>query len=436
MTSRPVPEGVALPETGLVVRVTPVEPRAIIATATGFGRVVAEHSWSAIAEVQGRVVGVLPGLDIGRIVEKGTVLVEIDQTDNELSRQKTLANIAAVQADLAELARQEENSERLLQVEMRILEVAEAELARVQSLLQRGAGTQAAVDTAEKALLAQQNSVTNLTNTLALYPAQGDALRATLLVRQAELAEAERALEKSTIVAPFRGRVASMDAEAGQFVGTGYNLLSLDSSAAAEVTAEVQPSSFGPVVFSAFQTSFLEQGRFDTSQFIETLESLGVSARVELTSSEKFEGWEAEIVRLRGTMDAETGTMGVVVRVADPLTSRPGVRRPPLHTGSFVRVVFSSAPREGSIAVPRHAVHVTDRGQPFVYLADAQNRLVTREVTLGQVIGGDVLVRSGLTGGETLVLGQPSPPVTGMKLTLIPAAGPAANPAATLGEGN
>lgn len=437
MTSRPDTEAVSPPETALVVRVSPVEPRAIVASATGFGRVVAEHSWSAIAEVQGRVTGVLPGLDIGSIVEKGTVLVEIDQTDNELSRQKTLANITAVQADLAELARQEENSERLLKVETRILEVAEAELARVQSLLERGAGTQATVDTAEKALLAQQTSVTDLANTLALYPAQEDALRATLLVRQAELAEAERALEKSTIVAPFRGRVASMDAEVGQFVGTGDNLLSLDSTAAAEVTAEVQPTSFGPVVFSAIETSFLEQGTFDTSQFIETLQRLGVQARVELTTSDAFDGWEAEIVRLRGTMDAETGTMGIVVRVADPLTSQPGMRRPPLHTGSFVRVVFSSAPRAGSIAVPRHAVHVTDQGGPFVYIADVEDRLAIREVTLGQVIGGEVLIRTGLKGGETLVLGQPSPPVLGMKLTLIPDAQTGADNTATVsGEGN
>lgn len=420
MTSRPEPEVSAPPETALAVRVQLIEPRSIIATAEGFGRVEAEHSWSAIAEVQGRVIGVLPGLDVGSIVEVGTVLVEIDQTDNELSRQKTLANIAAVEADLSELARQEENSRRLLLVEQRILEVAEAELARVQSLLERGAGTQASVDTAEKALLAQQTSVTNLTNTLALYPAQGDALRATQAVRQAELAEAERALEKSTITAPFRGRVASMNAEVGQFVGAGDSLLSLDSTAAAEVTAEIQPSSFGPVVFSSFESSFSQGGSFDTSQFIATLQKLGVSARVQLSSSENFAAWDAEIVRLRGTMDAETGTMGVVVRIADPLVSTPGLRRPPLHTGSFVRVVFSSSPRADSIAVPRHAIHVTDQGKPFVYLADSAQRLVQREVVPGQVVGSEVIVRSGLEGNETLVLGQPSPPVIGMKLTVIP----------------
>ncbi|WP_139792556.1 HlyD family efflux transporter periplasmic adaptor subunit [Pseudophaeobacter leonis] len=158
--------------------------------------------------------------------------------------------------------------------------------------------------------------MTNLTNTLSLFPAQGDALRATLAVRQAELAEAERALEKSTIIAPFRGRVASMDAEVGQFVGTGDNLLSLDSTAAAEVVAEIQPSSFGPVVFASFATAFLQDGSFDTSQFIAALQRSGVSARVELSSTEAFAAGEAEIVRLRGTMDSETGTMGIVVRVA------------------------------------------------------------------------------------------------------------------------
>lgn len=419
MTSRPAPEVATPPETALAVRVQPVELQSITATATGFGRVEAEHSWSAIAEVQGRVTVVHPGLDVGSIVEAGTILVEIDQTDNELSRQKTLANISVVQADLAELSRQEENSKRLLKVEERILQVAEAELARVEALLERGAGTQATVDTAEKALLAQQTSVTNLNNTLALYPAQGDALRATLSVRQAELSEAERALKKSTILAPFRGRVATMSAEVGQFVGTGDSLLSLDSTAAAEVTAEIQPSSFGPVILTSFATSLMQDGSFDTSQLIETLQEVGVSARVELSTTESFAPWEADIVRLRGTMDAETGTMGIVVRVTDPLVSRPGIRRPPLHSGSFVRVVFSGPPRDGSIAVPRHALHVTDQGQPFVYLADSDARLAIREVKPGQVLGRDILIQSGLVGDETLVLGQPSPPIVGMKLTLV-----------------
>ncbi|WP_162930071.1 efflux RND transporter periplasmic adaptor subunit [Pseudophaeobacter sp. EL27] len=422
MTSRPEPQVSTPPEAELAVRVQPVVRREIIASAEGFGRVEAEHSWTAISEVEGRVLAVSSGLNTGSIVGAGTILVEIDQTDNELSRQKTLANISAVEADLAELAREEENAERLLLVEQRIFKVAEAELARVKSLLERGAGTQATVDTAEKSYLAQQTSVTNLTNTLSLFPAKRDALLATQAVRQAELAEADRALEKSTITAPFRGRVASKSIEVGQFVRTGDTLLSLDSTAAAEVTAEVQPSSFGPVVFSGPKNTFLQSSSFDTSQFIEALQRAGVSAHVELPTLEQFAPWEAEVVRLRGTMDADTGTMGIVVRVADPLVAQQGLRRPPLHTGSFVRVVFSSAPRPDSIAVPRHALHVSDEGKPFVYLADKDDRLAIREVVPGEVVGGDVIIQSGLSGGETLVLGLPSPPVAGMKLAPVPVA--------------
>lgn len=420
MTSRPAPEVSVRQEAELAVRVLPVVSREITASAEGFGRVESEHSWTAISEVEGRVLSIAAGLDTGSIVEKGTVLVAIDKTDNELSRQKTLANIAAVEADLAELTREEENAQRLLLVEQRILKVAEAELARVQSLLDRGAGTQATVDTAEKTYLAQQTSVTNLTNTLSLFPAQRDALQATQAVRQAELTEAERALEKSVITAPFRGRVASKSIEVGQFVRTGDTLMALDSTAAAEVTAEVQPSSFGPVVFAGSQNVLLQNGSFDTSQFTKALTRAGVTARVELSTSENFDAWPAEIVRLRGTMDADTGTMGIVVRVTDPLVAQQGLRRPPLHTGSFVRVVFSSQARPDSIAIPRHALHMSDTSSPFVYLADKEERLALREVVPGQVIGGEVLIQSGLSDGETLVLGLPSPPVAGLKLALVP----------------
>lgn len=419
MTSRPVPEVAPLPEASVVVRAQTVSPRKITATAVGYGRVEAAKSWSSISEVEGRVVVEPAGLDVGSIVEEGQSLFAIDRTDYELSRRKSQANIESATAQLAELDRQEINSKALLTYETRILDVAQAEFDRVQSLLERGTGTRAAVDTAQKTLLAQETSVAGLNNTIALYPAQRASAAATLAVRRAEFQEVERLLEKTEVSAPFRGRVASISAELGQFVRTGDSLITLESTDAAEVVAEIQPAAFSGLVFDGFELPFMAGQAIETSRFSELMQQFGVSATVQLNGADYAATWPAEIVRLRGTMDSETGAMGIVVRVADPLRIDAGTRRPPLHAGSFVSVILSAEPRHDVIAIPRHAVHLSDSGQPFVYLSDAEDRLQMQDVETGQVLDGDVLITAGLDGGETLVLGTPRPPVPGLKLTLV-----------------
>ncbi len=424
MTSRPAPDMPVLPETALAVRVQTLTSSPIAAKAIGYGHVTSEHSWSAIAEVQGRMVDMPQDLDVGSIVEKGQVLFTIDRTDYDLAHRKATANIASVQAQMSELERQQANTESLREVEQRILDVAQAEFDRVKSLRDRGAGSVAAVDGAQKALLAQQMSVTKTDNTLALFPPQKDTLAASLALRQTELAEAERALAKTVIIAPFRGRVAKISGETGQFVRVGDNLITLESTEAVEVVAELQPSAFGPLVFSLFDGDTPPDVAIESSRFVEVLNQAGVSATVRLASSEELPGWEGQIMRQRGSMDSETSAMGIVVRVADPLVANPGLNRPPLHVGSFVEVIFQTKPKGNSLAIPRNAVHMSDQGKAFVYLANAEDRLEMRDVELAQVVGDKVVIRAGLTEGERLVFGAPNPPIPGMKLAPVDLSSP------------
>ena len=416
MTSRPAPEVAPTPEAALAVRVQMVSPAQVSNSASGFGRVKAERSWSAISEVQGRVAEMAENLDVGTIVEQGQPLFAVDRTDYELARKKSQANIDAITSQIAELDRQETNSQTLLKVQTRVMNVAQAEFERVQALLERGAGTQAAVDTAQKVLLGQEVSVTNLNNTLALFPAQRASLQSTLAIRQAELQEVERSLEKTMIAAPFRGRISALGVEAGQFVRVGENLITLESTDAAEITAEIQPQAFGSMMFSTSAVLQGGQQGLTTGQFTQIMKTANVTASVALANGGFVADWPADIVRLRGTMDPETGAMGIVVRVADPLKLTPGTRRPPLHSGTFVKVTLSVTSQDDAIAIPRHAVHLDDMGQPYVYLSDADNRLQLRGIALGPLLGENVVVNTGLTGGEWLVLGDPRPPVVGMKL--------------------
>lgn len=416
MTSGRETPGEIPAEVAVAVRTGVITPRPVVARAVGYGRVEAERSWSAVAEIQGRVTTLAEGIAEGSIVEAGMVLIEVNRTDYELSRQKALANIAAADARLTELSRSEENSRLALELQERILEVAKAEFDRVETVVKRGSDSAAALDASRKTLLAQEASVTNLKNTLELYPSQRASAQASLDVRQAELAEAERSLEKASITAPFRGRVSVVNIEEGQFVRTGDTLITLDSTDAVEIIAEVQPRTFQPLVATALGPEFKVVSIIDTSQAVSIMERAQISASVSLAVSESNAQWPAEIVRLRGTMDDETGAMGFVVRVKDPLIASPELGRPPLNVGTFVAVTFSSRPMPGVITVPRDALRYSDQGTTFVYLSDAESRLAIREVQTGAIIGSDIVVQSGLAAGDLLVLSDPRPSVPGLKL--------------------
>ena len=427
---RDVPAAPA-PEAEVAVRVMQVVPSPLRPSAEGYGRVAPAHSWSAVSEVQGRILHLPEDLAVGRFVEAGETIIEIDPTDYELSVQKTRANIAAAEATLAEIDRQEANARRNLEIEERTLEVAQTEYDRVKSLVDSGTSTKASLNTAEKSLFAQQNAITNVTNTLALFPSQRASAEAALAVRKAELAEAERSLSKTRIAAPFRGRVDVLNVEQDQFVRSGDVMLTIDSADAVEVVAEFAPREFRAMALAALGRELPSDTLVDTSRMVALIDELGITAEVVLEIAGVVATYPAEIKRLRGTIDSETGTMGLVVQVDDPYLANGAQSRPPLHVGSFVTVRLIGPAVADALSVPRTALHLGDDGKTFLYLLDGDSRLESRVVTTGPVLGDRVVLRGGLEGGETLVLGTPTPPIPG--ILLAPVDTPAADTAATGG---
>jgi len=406
-------------EAQLPVRAVTVQPQSLVPTAIGFGRVEAARTFSAIAEAQGRVTVLADGLAEGTVVKANTVLIEIDRTDYDLTLGKTQANIAAAKAQLAELARQETNTRASLEIENRTLEVTQAEYDRIATLVERGTSTRAALDTAQKALLAQEKAVLGLENTLALYPVQTQSVEATLAVRNAELAEAERQLSKTTIRAPFDARVTASNVEVGQFVRVGEVLVTLEGTEAAEITAELQPTAFEPLVRLLFADLALRDLQIDVTNGVRLLQQAGLSAKVKVSDRSFDVTWPAEIQRYRGSTDSETGTIAFVVRVEGPNRADPKNRRPPLNVGSFVAVEFAGPAREGMIAVPRSAVRRDDADTAFVFVADENTRLARRDITPGPVVDGQVVIEDGLSAGDIVVLSTPQPAVLGVKLIIL-----------------
>ncbi|MEM7711441.1 MAG: efflux RND transporter periplasmic adaptor subunit [Pseudomonadota bacterium] len=404
----------------VAVRVATIAPRPISLDVSGYGRVRARRTWEAVSQVDGRIVETIDDMSEGVMVPADAVLLRIDPRDYEIARDRALANLDTARSQLAELEAQAGNTAQQIDLERRIQDVSQAEVDRRTNLVDRGAASEATLEQAQRDLITQQRRVLDLENELALIPVQRVSAEATVRTREVELEEAERDLSNVTITAPFQARVAVADVEAGEYIRVGESLLTLNGLDAADIVAEVQPDAMR----AALRVLLPDPGDLrpgvltDPNAASRALEMAGISAEVRNTQNGQTDRWPAQIVRLDGSVDDSTGTLGIVVRVDNPAMPEVVGRRPPLATGAFVEVVFSGTTADAHAAVPREAVF-EDASGSFVYVAAEGDVLARQAIEIGGRANGDLVVVDGLEAGDRIVLSAPQPTILGMALAPI-----------------
>jgi HlyD family secretion protein len=226
------------------------------------------------------------------------------------------------------------------------LRLAENQLTRAQQLVGRGFISQADLD---------QKRATR------------DAAAARVRVAQATLGATRAQIGQLDVRAPTAGLVLSRSVEVGQVVGAGSGaLFRIAEGGQMELLARLPQSD---------------------------LARLSVGVPVTVTPV--------------GSATAYQGTVWQVSPIIDPQT-RQGVARilvpynRELRPGGFasaeIRAGSTSAPQ-----LPESAVQSDPRGN-FVYIVDGQNKVVRRDVTIGEVSDQGMAIVSGLMGNERVVL--------------------------------
>ena len=193
---------------------------------------------SAISpEVSGAITEVLA--TDNEVVEPGQVLVKIDPRNYVAAVDQAKASIAQAEAAIAtseaQMAAQQaainQMQQQLTQAEA-ALTYSQEEFQRAETLLTKGAGTvqqaqltrsdltqkQAALDAARAALARAQRQ-------LEVIAAQERAAKAQKAQAEAQLAEAEANVARTTIAAPFGGRVTQLTAAKGTYATPGQTLM-------------------------------------------------------------------------------------------------------------------------------------------------------------------------------------------------------------------
>lgn len=96
------------------------------------------------------------------------------------------------------------------------------------------------------------------------------------------------------------------------------------------------------------------------------------------------------------TVDANTSVVTLRALFPNP--------KQDLLPGLYVRAVLEEGVNERAILVPQAAVSRDSKGNPTVLLANADNVVERRSITVDRVVGGDWLVRDGLAEGDRVIV--------------------------------
>jgi membrane fusion protein (multidrug efflux system) len=195
-----------------------------------------------------------------------------------------------------------------------------------------------------------------------------DKLSIDYEIAQQELAEAEWALKKTTIIAPFSGRITARMTQLGQHVRPGDELF--------------QVTDFDPLVARIYlperDVLGLEEGQ-------------DVQIRLDAATEVYFAG---RIRQISPVVDTSTGTVKVTVEATEP----PEQVRP----GSFVTVNIVRVTHSDALLLPREAV-LRELQKAHVYVAEDEVA-EKRAVTLGLEEGELIEVLSGVAAGDRVIV--------------------------------
>lgn len=379
------------PETRLpLVRAVPAEPRNVRLDVHSQGTVRPRTRATLVAQVGGRIVEVSPSFAEGGVFREGDVLVRIDPRDYELALSQARSQVA--QAELR-LAREE----------------AEAEVAREE--WEELARDRALADD-------RDDGDGGAPSPLTLREPQLAEARAGLQAARAAVEKARLDLERTSVEAPFPGRVEAKQADLGQSVSPGTPLATVYAIDYAEVRLPVQVSELGYLDLDlAAEGGDAPSGSMDQEPEVHLSARLGGGRYT----------WRGRIVRTAGGIDPETRMLPLIARVDRPFGEAARQAGAPLPVGLFVEARVAGREAEGVYVLPRSAMRRTGRwreGEPGAVLVvdpasgDEPARLRFRDVRILRLVGDEAVVSAGLEPGDLVVVSPLETPTDGMPVRI------------------
>lgn len=302
----------ATAQAGTPVEVVKAATERVADQVKALGTLAANEQVPIASEVAGRIVAF--HFREGQEVEAGAKLVDLDPVIARAELQQAQANLSLAQ-DVYD---------------------------RSQTLVQRGAGTQVALEQAT----------------------------AQLAVARANVAAAETKLGQLTLSAPFKGIVGLRSTSVGTIIPAGQAITTLTGLDPIKVDFSI------PELF----LSSVQTGQ-------------AVDVRVDAFPERRFVG---EVYAIDPVVDAA----GRAVRLRATIGNSDRTLRP----GLFARVALTTAVRDDAIVVPEAALVASATGQESAIYVVSEGRAAMKVVATGRRFDGKVEITEGVKAGDQVVV--------------------------------
>ena len=229
---------------------------------------------------------------------------------------------------------------------------------------------------------------------LALKEPQLKAAQAELNRVEVQIAAAKLALSRTEVRAPFDGYVRGESVDVGQYVTAGQTVGRLFASDAVEVVVPVSDAS------AALIPGLWKLRAGDSSRRVTT--------RVTARFDEKVYAWRGYVDRAEVSIDEQTRTIDVIVRVPNPFSAGvpvDGTRRigstPPLLVGKFVEVEIRGLAPQSYFLMPRPALQTGNE----VWTVREDKKVSIVPVRVLQRVNDEVFVIGDLEDGQLVIVG-------------------------------
>ena len=306
------------------------------------------------AEVGGEVIYRSKKFSEGSSVIEGEILAKIDDTDLQLQYKNALLQLANAEVQHS-------------------LQLAEAEVAKE----------------------AWEKIGDGVASDLTLKKPQLRQAEALLEVAKAQVSSAEKKLNKTEIVAPYAGRIQSVNIDLGTTIIPGQPVGALYTSSEIEVKLAVKDNDL------QFLSIPMDGRKLDSSE----------QALVEIKSfyKGKNQTWIGRLERVDGVIDPVTRMINLIAVFKNDFIETD---KPNLPIGLFVEAQIDGIILKDIFSIPVNAISENNE----VYIVNNDNELVSRQLSILKKYSDFVIVKDGLKAGERIVISKLSTASNGIKV--------------------
>ena len=361
LVGKPKPEPNApVPERAPIVQVVLAEPQQEVLSVSSQGTVQPRREINIVSQVAGRVQQVAEHFAEGGFFDANTELVKVEDFDYQFDLVRAQARVA----DASQLVAVEKGRVRQAAREWRDLGNEEA-------------------------------------NQLFLRKPQLASTEAALRAAEADLDEARLNLERTSLKAPFNGRISEKHVDLGQYISPGTPVARVYATDVVEIRLPLTDRQVGLL---DLPLSFEDRS---------VLQDSGAEVILSARFADRQWQWQGRVVRTDASIDVDSRVVYAVVEVQRPFAREAGSDRPPLSIGLFVNAEISGRSLPQVSLLPRDAL----RNDGSVLVVDESDHLQVRSV---RVLKSDLrqLWVQGLVHQERVVVSELPIAIAGMRVTV------------------